>query len=30
VNAEVVLAWRAAGRAGRDGFQQTGRWDFRA
>jgi hypothetical protein len=30
VDADVVLAWRAAGRAGRDGFQQTGRWDFRA
>jgi len=22
----TVLAWRSAGRAGRDGFQQTGRW----
>lgn len=23
-----VLAWRAAGPAGRDGFQQTGRWTW--
>jgi hypothetical protein len=23
-----VLAWRAAGRAGRDGFRQSGRWSF--
>ena len=23
-----VLAWRSAGWAGRDGFQQTGRWSF--
>jgi hypothetical protein len=25
----VVLAWRAAGWAGREGFQQVGRWRFR-
>ena len=24
----TVLAWRSAGWAGRDGFQQTGRWGF--
>ena len=30
VDADVVLAWRAGGWAGRDGFQQTGRWDLRA
>lgn len=24
----TVLAWRSAGWAGRDGFQQTGRWRF--
>lgn len=24
-----VLAWRSAGWAGRDGFQQTGRWRFK-
>ena len=24
-----VLAWRSAGRAGRDGFQQSGAWRFR-
>jgi hypothetical protein len=24
-----VLAWRTAGWAGRDSFQQTGRWEFR-
>ena len=24
----AVLAWRAAGRAGRDGFEKTGRWTF--
>jgi hypothetical protein len=23
-----VMAWRSAGRAGREGFQQTGRWRF--
>ncbi|WP_454786494.1 hypothetical protein [Mycobacterium antarcticum] len=25
----TVLAWRTAGWAGRDSFQQTGRWEFR-
>jgi hypothetical protein len=25
-----VLAWRSAGWAGRDGFEKTGRWVFRA
>ncbi len=25
---QTVLAWRTAGRAGRDGFQQAGRWEF--
>jgi hypothetical protein len=30
VDADVVLAWRAAGWAGRESFHQTGRWDFRA
>jgi hypothetical protein len=30
VDAGVVLAWRTAGWAGRDSFQQTGRWDFRS
>ena len=25
---ETILAWRAAGFAGRDGFQQVGRWTF--
>ena len=24
----TVLAWRSAGWAGRDGFQETGRWQF--
>lgn len=24
----TVLAWRSAGWAGREGFQQTGRWRF--
>ncbi len=24
----TVLAWRAGGWAGRDGFQETGRWRF--
>ena len=28
VVAETVLAWRAAGFAGRDGFQATGKWRF--
>ena len=26
----TVLAWRSAGWAGREGFQQTGRWRFGA
>jgi hypothetical protein len=26
---DVVMAWRSAGRAGRDGFSATGRWQFR-
>ena len=25
---EVVKAWRAAGIAGRDSFQETGRWEL--
>lgn len=25
---QTVLAWRTAGWAGRDSFQQTGRWEF--
>jgi hypothetical protein len=29
VEPERVLAWRTAGWAGRDSFQQTGRWTFR-
>jgi hypothetical protein len=28
VRPERVLAWHSAGWAGRDGFQQTGRWTF--
>lgn len=28
VTASTVLAWRSAGWAGRDGFQQSGRWRF--
>lgn len=28
VTPDAVLAWRAAGPAGRDGFQETGRWVF--
>jgi hypothetical protein len=28
VVAETVLAWRAAGFAGRDGFRATGKWRF--
>ncbi len=28
VEPAVVLAWRAAGWAGRDSFQETGRWQF--
>lgn len=28
VEPKKVMAWRAAGPAGRDGFQQTGRWRF--
>jgi hypothetical protein len=28
VVAATVLAWRSAGWAGREGFQQTGRWRF--
>ena len=28
VDPDAVLAWRAAGWAGRDSFQQTGRWRF--
>jgi hypothetical protein len=28
VDPDVVLAWRAAGWAGRESFQQTGRWHF--
>ena len=28
VTPTVVLAWRAAGPAGRDGFQEVGRWTF--
>lgn len=28
VAAEVVVAWRSAGWAGRDGFQEAGRWRF--
>jgi hypothetical protein len=28
VDPRVVLAWRTAGWAGRDSFQQTGRWTF--
>jgi hypothetical protein len=30
VTPEVILAWRAAGWAGKDSFQQAGRWDFRS
>lgn len=28
IEADKVLAWRAVGPAGRDGFQWTGRWRF--
>jgi hypothetical protein len=28
VTPKVVRAWRAAGRDGRDGFSDAGRWDF--
>ena len=28
IEPEVVLAWRAAGWAGRESFQATGRWEF--
>ena len=28
VEPTVILAWRTAGRAGRDSFQQTGRWQM--
>jgi hypothetical protein len=28
VEPETILAWRTAGWAGRDSFQQTGRWRF--
>jgi hypothetical protein len=28
VEPTTVLAWRSAGRAGRDGFRQAGRWDL--
>lgn len=28
ISPETVLAWRTAGWAGRDSFQQSGRWDF--
>jgi hypothetical protein len=30
VDPRVVLAWRTAGWAGRESFQQTGRWTFTA
>ena len=30
VTPQVVKAWRTAGPAGRDSFQETGRWEFTA